>query len=75
MKFTVPFCGVPETVLGVACCGVGGAEIDGTTGVGERRLWFLEYCGLVIVSLPARENQMNILYARQICAKVTKKFE
>lgn len=69
MKFTVPFCGVPETVLGVACCGVGGTEIDGTTGVGDRRLCLIEYCGLVLVSLPARENKINILYAGQICTK------
>lgn len=62
----LPFCGVPETVLGVAC-GVGGAEIDGTTGVGERRLWFIECFGLVLVSLPAKENKMNILHAQQIC--------
>lgn len=53
-------------MLGVAC-GVGGAEIDGTTGVGERRLWFIECFGLVLVSLPAKENKMNILYAQQIC--------
>lgn len=72
-KFTVPFCGVPEIVLVVACCGVGGAEIDGTTGEGERRLWFLKYCGLLLVSLPARKK--HILYASQICTKVTKKLE
>jgi len=59
-------------VLGVACCGVGGAEIDGTTGEGDRRLWFLKYCGLLLVSLPARKKK-PILYARQICTKVTKK--
>ena len=48
-------------------CGVGGAEIDGTTGVGERRLWFIEGFGLVLVPLPAKENKMNILYAKKIC--------
>lgn len=57
-EWIVPFSGVEETfaLLGVACWGVGGAEIDGTTGVGERRLWLTGYGDLVIESLPVRED-------------------
>lgn len=45
-------------LLGVVCWGVGGAEMDGTTGVGEKRLWLTGYGDLVLVSLPVKENKM-----------------
>ena len=57
-------------MLGVPCCGVGGAEIDGTTSMGDKRLWLIEYCG----PLPAWENinKINILNEQEICTQETK---
>ena len=46
-------------------CGVGGAEIDGTIGVGERRLWLTRYGDLMLLFLPTKENKMDIPYVRQ----------
>lgn len=63
LKFIPPFC-IDEDIfslLDFACSSFGVGDMDGTTGAGERKLWFNEYGELVPLFLPIHNNTQKLI--------------